>query len=295
MVKAALNVFSDRSESINYNFPDFPLYINTGKLEYFYNYKAENHWHDDLEFLLVTSGELEYFINGTVVTIHTGECIFVNSQRMHYGFSSTNKKCSFIVIAMHPSLFYGQHHLFNVYWKSKFSNSMENYRILKSNTKYGREIINIIRILQEYRSENQSNPFYLISKSAELVYLIGEQLEPISAPNQHELSWTYFINMLDYIYQHYEEKILVADIAEAGQVCRSHCYTLFEEYANSTPIDFLNQYRLKKSIELLKETNRSITEIALKCGFQSNSYYSYYFKTEMEITPNMYRKTLRSV
>lgn len=292
MSKSALKVFSDKSESLNYNIPEFPLYIRTGKLEYFDNYQAENHWHFDLEYLLVLSGEIDYFVNGSCVTLKSGQCIFVNSKRMHYGFSTTHTKCTFIAVAIHPSLFIDDKHFIKTYWSSKFNDSMENYRMITSEQATGKRIIKNILTLNEQVTKKQTNPFQFLSLAAELVYLIGEQLHPISTQNHHELSWNYFSNMIEFIYKNYEQKILLSDIAAAGQVCRSNCYNFFKDYANTTPIDFLNQYRLKKSLELLKDTKRSITEIAVSCGFQTSSYYTYNFRTEMGITPKEYRKSL---
>jgi AraC-like DNA-binding protein len=45
-----------------------------------------------------------------------------------------------------------------------------------------------------------------------------------------------------------------------------------------------------KSSEMLRETNRSICEIAIACGFQTPSYFSYAFRKEMGVVPQDYRK-----
>ncbi|MTL76553.1 AraC family transcriptional regulator, partial [Turicibacter sanguinis] len=50
------------------------------------------------------------------------------------------------------------------------------------------------------------------------------------------------------------------------------------------------EYRLEKSLFLLKTTNYTITEIALQCGFNSSSYFTETFRKELNCTPSDYRK-----
>src|SRR4051794_27210047 len=103
-MSSALEVFSDLSERLNYNLPDFPLYVRKGMLRHFDRYAAACHWHPDLEFILVLDGSMEYFVNGKILHLASGDGVFVNSKRMHYGFSADNTDCTFIVVVVHPAL-----------------------------------------------------------------------------------------------------------------------------------------------------------------------------------------------
>lgn len=96
--------------------------------------------------------------------------------------------------------------------------------------------------------------------------------------------------MVSYLYQHYSEKITLDDIAASGHVSRSKCCRIFKHYLQQSPIDFLNAYRLKVSCSLLASTDKSITEIALACGFNHLSYFSKYFAENYGCTPREYRK-----
>jgi len=55
-----------------------------------------------------------------------------------------------------------------------------------------------------------------------------------------------------------------------------------------TPNNYLFQYRIQKSREMLRETKRPICEIAFACGFQTASYFSYVFRKEMGIIPRTF-------
>ena len=55
------------------------------------------------------------------------------------------------------------------------------------------------------------------------------------------------------------------------------------------------EYRLDKSIKLLSIPSYSITEIALKCGFNSSSYFTEIFHRNIGCTPSQYRKNLNKI
>ncbi|PQP85573.1 hypothetical protein CPT76_35550 [Paenibacillus sp. AR247] len=96
--------------------------------------------------------------------------------------------------------------------------------------------------------------------------------------------------MTGFIHQNYESKITLNDIAAAGTVCRSRCCKLFNTYVGQTPNEYLIRYRIQKSCDMLKETNRSISEIAMACGFQSASYFTFIFRKQLGLVPQDYRK-----
>ncbi|HIR88766.1 MAG TPA: helix-turn-helix transcriptional regulator, partial [Candidatus Fimimorpha faecalis] len=68
------------------------------------------------------------------------------------------------------------------------------------------------------------------------------------------------------------------------------CCQIFKKYSNQSPIDFLNTYRLEVSKNLLKETDKNITEIATSCGFNHLSYYASMFQNRYGTPPSEYRK-----
>ena len=97
-------------------------------------------------------------------------------------------------------------------------------------------------------------------------------------------------NMVGYIQKNYKNKITLEGISIYGNVCRSNCCKIFQSILNKSPISYLMEYRLDKSIKLLTNTSYSITEIALECGFNSSSYFTESFRKTLGITPTEYRK-----
>ena len=98
--------------------------------------------------------------------------------------------------------------------------------------------------------------------------------------------------MISFIQDNYQDKVTLNDVAEAGMMCQSKCCRLFRETVKQSPIEFLQNYRIQKGIDLLEHSSLSITEIALECGFHGASYFTETFRKINGITPKEYRKQI---
>ena len=54
-----LDMRDDRSEKVKYDYADYPIYIKKALLSTYSNFRAPIHWHDDMEFIYVVSGEMK--------------------------------------------------------------------------------------------------------------------------------------------------------------------------------------------------------------------------------------------
>lgn len=287
----SLEVFSDLSERLDYNLADLLLYVRKGNLQQFSNYSAACHWHPDVEFIMVLEGSMEYFVNGQTIRIDQGNGIFVNSKRMHYGFSKEQIDCTYIVVVIHPSLLGEDTSLARKYADQKFGTNMDDFLLLTDHTPWQREVLlSIKEIYDEMHNRAPHNPLRLLSLAFSISASIGDHLQQKAGYNDNEQSWNIVWKMTGFIHQNYECKITLNDIAAAGTVCRSRCCKLFNTYVGQTPNEYLTRYRIQKSCEMLKETNRSISEIAMACGFQSASYFTFIFRKQLGLVPQDYRK-----
>jgi AraC-type DNA-binding domain-containing proteins len=285
-----LEVFSDLSERLHYNEPNFPLYVRKDVLRR-YGYAAVCHWHPDLEFILILDGSMDYFVNGRFVHIAAHNGIFVNSKRLHYGFSVNKTDCSFVAVIIHPVLFSESSQVIKGYLGQKFGSNTEDFILLSPGVTWQREDLCLLNQICEETYGNGINPLRFLSQAAILCADIGDHIQEVSGHllDDHPLR-KIVLNMTEFIHRHYEMKIALDDIAASGAVCRSRCCELFNKYVGQAPNAYLMRYRITKSCEMLRETNRTICEIAITCGFQSASYFSYVFRKEIGLTPQSYRK-----
>ena len=59
-------------------------------------------------------------------------------------------------------------------------------------------------------------------------------------------------------------------------------------------MSYLTEYRLSYAVKALKDTEKSVTEIAIECGFSTASYFGKQFKKAYAITPLQFRQSLQT-
>ncbi|MBO4887748.1 MAG: helix-turn-helix transcriptional regulator [Firmicutes bacterium] len=96
--------------------------------------------------------------------------------------------------------------------------------------------------------------------------------------------------MMVYVYQHFDEKITVADIASSAFVSIRECFRIFNSSLGTTPERFVRDYRLRMACQMLSSTTDSVTTIGYNCGFRNNSYFCKIFRENLGISPLAFRK-----
>ncbi len=94
-----------------------------------------------------------------------------------------------------------------------------------------------------------------------------------------------------FIRQHYAYHLTVEDVALHVGLERTYLYRLFVSECGVSPGAYLRDLRLQKASELLRETDMTVTAIALSCGFCDFSHFSHRFSEKYGLSPGAYRKT----
>lgn len=93
-----------------------------------------------------------------------------------------------------------------------------------------------------------------------------------------------------YIYDHYDKKITLDDMAEQFHISSSYLSKKFKMTTGFGFKEYLINVRIKNACRLLLETNRSITDIAFECGFNDSNYFGDAFRRIKGVSPNKYRR-----
>ena len=95
---------------------------------------------------------------------------------------------------------------------------------------------------------------------------------------------------MDYVRSHYNEKISLEDVANHVHISRTYLSSIFKQETGSSFSTFVNKIRVEKSQALLTETDVSLADVALSCGFESQSYYTRVFSSIVGMSPKKYRE-----
>lgn len=275
------------SENVRYSYPEYPAYIDVISPNVFPGGSHTMHWHDDIEFLYFLSGGDDYTVNGQKIPLTAGEGIFINSRQMHYG--TPTKDSRVLCIRLNPgilcmSLFFESNYILPV-----IQNSNMPYIRLSPDTEWQKNLLDAL--CRIYRHCGKHNPhLHLHGLFCYIWAQLYENMPDSSRSARSSDDLTVIETMLEFVEQHYAEKITLSQIAVSGHICESKCCRLFKQYVHKTPNLYLTHYRLGKAAELLTGTDRSITEIALSCGFSGASYFAETFRKYFRVTPKEYRE-----
>jgi AraC-like DNA-binding protein len=94
---------------------------------------------------------------------------------------------------------------------------------------------------------------------------------------------------LDYIRDNYNKNISLDELAKISCLSKWHLLELFKKEIGKSPFSYLNEYRVEKAIELLKNKEKTIFEIAIDVGYQDTSSLYRAFIKYKNLSPSAFR------
>lgn len=257
---------------------------------------VENHWHDYVEFIVVRKGSYQIRINLETVSLHEGDICIFNSGDLHQITSMEEEDCHDAFL-FDPAIL-GFH--YQDQWNQEVIGPFVNHALLCANMIHpGQERYEkLLAAMDELFAITYSRGdfWYERCKLKLLECLLGLQAggylvsadEAFSSAEQIQIER--YKKIVNYIESHYQEPLSLERLAEQIPCNSQYLCRFFKKISGETPIQYLIKYRVQQSCFMLKETRKSISEIALDCGFDNISYYIRKFKEIQGETPGEYRK-----
>ena len=289
--KKEINIDINNQEITN-NIPGFPVAcyhseFTSGTYDY-----IDWHWHLEFQICLTLRGTVIWGSESQQTPVHTGEGIFINSRRAHMARPQGNQEAEFFCVDILPSFLCADRES-NVF-KQSVQPVLDEARLqvkgIDNNTLQGAEIIRILSDLSDVFSEKESGyEFDLISGVFSLWKNLRDFLEE-DIDGDTIMPDDRFREMLMFLQTHYNEEIGLDEIASHVGLSRSECCRYFKRQSGQTIFDYLTRYRVHKSIDMLRGSDRDIAQIAQDCGFSNQSYYTRRFREIIGFTPLKYRR-----
>jgi len=93
----------------------------------------------------------------------------------------------------------------------------------------------------------------------------------------------------EYIHDNLNNQINLEKLSRSIGMSKYYLHRLFRELTGTTPLQYITNTRLTEAKRLLSDTKKSILDISIQCGFESQSYFSRTFKSAIGLTPSAYR------
>ena len=288
------------------NTPATPIHAMYADLSTLPNRHSLAHHHSALEFVIILDGTLQYTVEKQTFHLYPGDSIFINTNRLHaYGAieaasqdnpndssSFLSQNCHFAVLQIEPELLYTPPAIAEKYVYPLLLSPKKSALIFDQSENWHTVIVSELAALIQLVTEKTDGFELTVQSKLYHFWHILYQHNILKDEHhlKHSAQTTQIQHMITYLHTHYQEKITLTDIAGAGMMCQSKCCRLFRSTLNQSPMEYLQNYRIKKSTTLLSHSALSITEIALECGFHGASYFSETFRKLYGISPKEYRK-----
>ncbi len=284
------DIKDDRSELLHYDNPEFQVMFRKNHIPSCCIFSDMSvHWHDEVEFIYVISGSVGYLVNGETLIIPQGYGLFVNSRQLHL-ILQNGQDCILYCLIFHPAMLCSSATVAKSV--SDIVSGDIPYILFDGSDDEGKKMLDNIASIHGLSDDTGGQ---LDTMSA--LYGIWSGLHRkanVACRNDSIISGDLVVirQIMLFVQEHFADDITLDDICLSGNVGKTKCSSLFKKYLNATPMGYVRDYRIEKSIKLM-DAGMTISEAADKTGFSDLSHFSKVFRSKMNISPKEYMESRR--
>ncbi len=113
--------------------------------------------------------------------------------------------------------------------------------------------------------------------------------QKVSVQSRYGMRNPRLVRVLTSMEANLETPLTAQEIADIAAMSVRQTERLFARYLKTTPMAFYMKMRLEKAHRLLSQTEMSVTEVAIACGYQSSSHFTKSFRATYGVTPRAMR------
>ncbi|WP_373218283.1 helix-turn-helix domain-containing protein [Ruminococcus sp. 5_1_39BFAA] len=254
---------------------------NAGIFRFPSAYRFNSHQHKEIEIIFMNSGHCIIGVEDEFVPLKRGDCISISAGESHCFIVDEKEKCSITQIEVYIEMPEALGERVSFLRQDK-----RYYKLSDCETiKYMME--NVCRI---FRGQNRTE-----EKRAQLLFGFFQLFIELSLKLEEEQSKTRsgkagkVWDIIRHINENYMTEINLEQLAESFGLSSRYIRKCFEKEVDMSCQQYITMLRINKAKELLWFTSDTVTEIAMKTGFNSSQYFSRVFQKYMEMTPLEYR------
>lgn len=246
------------------------------------------HFHDEFELLWVQEKEKTYFVGEREYRLAPDDIIFVNERVPHKTQTPEGGACFLLqfnatVAGENP----------NIRSLMRFVNrANRDVFVFESGTEIHALLLAHMQTLMRENAEQKKSYASFIKAAVYGILAVLYRYEIINDPENFFVTekTQRLFPVLDYVNEHYAERITIAEMSKLLNLDRSYFCRFFKGAVNVSFMEYLYFVRLITAEKLLVSTDKTISEIAYETGFPSASYFTKVFRERKGCTPKRYKK-----
>ena len=258
------------------------------------------HTHDFSEIVIITGGRGVHVLDDEMWPVAAGDAFVLNALEPH-GYRDLDDlrliNIMFDANELELPLFdltalSGYHALFTLEpaWRHRHQFRSR----LHLNTRDLDETVSLIdRLDSELSAQKSGYQFFAVSWFMQLIGHLSRCYERTKNPDSKSL--LRIAEAIVHIERNYTQPLSLEELAEIAEMPKRSFLRDFKNAMGTSPISYLIQFRVRRAAELLRGTNRGVTQIAFDVGFEDSNYFARQFKQQQGVSPREYRKLATSV
>ncbi|MFC4776573.1 helix-turn-helix domain-containing protein [Paenibacillus sp. GCM10023252] len=261
------------------------------------------HAHQGFEVLYIREGSGEVIVNGEMTPVQDHTLLFFQPFQLHrirmrqqQDESYTRSVCVFDPSLLHPYLqlfpalkrFY--HQLLSGTHRKQSASLEDTSRIEQLFERYDRQRRTVGR-----EDTQETKIWFLLDLVRLLEDVFGASSVDSALVIRQKKANPHTDRIMAWVEQHYHDSSLQLDrLAHHLHLSPYHLSHLFSQDTGVTISEYWTARKLREACLLLVSTDESIGSIRRRVGYSSDSYFCQTFKTHMQMSPNQYRRSVRS-
>lgn len=252
----------------------------SGSYRFLPSYRYEAHRHAEYEINYVLSGKCMMIFEEEYVPLRAGECIVIPPFWKHGFLVDAKTGCKIQQTEMCVSIPESMREQF------PFCDRQIPYHLLRE----CEELVPVMEQLSRHRRNDREEyktvllDLSVLQLIAALGYHCGKAHNSVAGVRNEKIR-----DIMRYIQEHYYEHLKIEQLAEERGISSRFVRRYFTEEIGMPCSAYIQALRLNKAKELLWETRKSITDIALEVGYGTPQYFCRIFREEIGMSPSAYR------
>ena len=252
------------------------------------------HWHEEMEITFIQDGTSDYKVGREEFKANAGDIILIPPYCTHSACEIPGKTMISDSIVFHPDYLGASNQDLSA---SKYLRPMAEGQLLMQevirDSDAGYEEIKeaFLEALDCFKNKPSFYEMLLKEKLLHILILLFSYGYIRESDDSHITSENrrHIKSALEYITDHYSEKISISEMAQLAGFSENYFMSLFRQYVGMSCIQYVNHYRIQKAAHALEETTKSVSEIAMIHGFDNISYFNLQFRRTFGMTPREFR------
>lgn len=255
------------------------------------------HWHDEAELTLITEGTCTYQVNLVEYPVNKGDFLLIPPQMLHSITNTQAHRMKSETYVFHMNfLGTGSADVCSAKYLSPFMNQELLFPpvISDSHPAYPTLLNLFLQLNAQYALMQPGFELMLKSLLLQVIFTLLPYAAKSKVPTGTNAANSDKLKaVLDFIGLHYAEELSIPTLAGICYFSEYHFMRFFKKHVGMTCLEYINNLRLEKAVELFEQGEESVLDVSLLAGFHNLSYFYRMFKKKYGLTPKAFLLQLK--